>query len=1160
MPNKKNKNKSINNRYDVIGCCMSRHEDGECHLFKVLFERSPDAIFLETLTGKIIDCNQAAIKMFQYSKSELLKKSVTDLLSKKDGISVPKMVRNLINHGSLLVESYDVKRGGQIFPVEAHLKLVHQEGRPLIFVILRDITHHKEVEEKLKADQEQMKEIVSTTKYLLDSVPEGLFLVDIATKKVIRVNQTASKMMGYTEKELLGMKVEDLHPKKVLSFVLKQFGRLVDGRTKIARDVPVLRKDGGVFYVDVSANAIDYLGKKCSLGVFRDATDRRKTSQVLSDSKKRYDFVIKNTGRLIYDWDVKTGDIFWSGAIKEITGFSEREYQKVDIKRWEKLIHPEDRAEATRELAKAEKRHQRYMVEYRLEKKDGSFIFIEDSGAFNYDERGKATRMIGVMKNINERKKLELSLKTNEEFIRSVANGLRSTMIYQVLRLKDGTRKFTYLSGSVRELYGVTPEEGKANANYIYSKIYKDDQKRLHKMEESAVRRMAPLKIEVRMVNPSGTIRWSRFQSFPAKLPDGSICWNGVEVDLSEIKKQEESLLESEKKFRELFNNMEEGVAIFEIKNEHEVIIKDLNKAAEKLEKIRKKNIIGKKVDDIFLGIKQMGLYDVFIKVWKTGKPQHHPVSFYKDEYHAGWRDNYVYKINSGEVVAVYSDVTERKVALDALKENESKLSSVMDGSTMSQFVLDRNHKVLYWNKALEKLTGIKSKEIVGTSKQWMAFYNKEQPCLVDLLLDGKESLLTQYYDGNFKKSLLIRGGYEATDYFPDVGQKGRWLSFTGVLIKDSEGKVIGAVETMEDVTEVKKNLEDLKKAENKYASLIENSNDGIVIIQDGVVKFFNSKMGEMMGYGKKEIIDRPFLDFVTEKYRKMVAKKYTDRISGGHPENRYEFEILTKHNKNIPVEINSSSIDYEGRLAIMAIIRDVSKAKEIEKMKSDFVSVASHQLRTPLTGIKWFTELLLKGHTGELTEKQRDFIRQIEISNSRMLSLVDDLLDVSHIESGEKFRLVFKNENLSEIFRDLCSEMTNLAKNKNITLDHANVCDLKVVAKVDRTKIIQVFQNILDNAIKYSEAGSTIKVRCNIKGKEVIYSFQDQGKGIPKEQQSKIFERFFRADNVMTTESGTGLGLYIAKYILDMHDGKIWFDSEENKGSTFYISLPIIK
>jgi len=230
---------------------------------------------------------------------------------------------------------------------------------------------------------------------------------------------------------------------------------------------------------------------------------------------------------------------------------------------------------------------------------------------------------------------------------------------------------------------------------------------------------------------------------------------------------------------------------------------------------------------------------------------------------------------------------------------------------------------------------------------------------------------------------------------------------------------------------------------------------------------------------------------------------------------------------------------------------------QEIDRMKSEFVSVASHQLRTPLTGIKWFAELMLKGKAGVLSAEQKDFLQQIFDSNERMIKLVNDLLNVSRIETGTKFVITKTSTDLIPILRSLTVELVALAAAHTVTLKLS--LPEKLVLNVDEEKMRQVLQNLMSNAVKYSKAGGVVEVGL-LEPKEagfVTLFVKDSGLGVPEKQKPRMFEKFFRADNVQTAETeGTGLGLYIAKAIVEGHGGKLWFESTENVGTCFYIKL----
>ena len=242
-----------------------------------------------------------------------------------------------------------------------------------------------------------------------------------------------------------------------------------------------------------------------------------------------------------------------------------------------------------------------------------------------------------------------------------------------------------------------------------------------------------------------------------------------------------------------------------------------------------------------------------------------------------------------------------------------------------------------------------------------------------------------------------------------------------------------------------------------------------------------------------------------------------------------------------------------------VGIERDITKAKEVDQAKTEFVSLASHQLRTPLSAINWYTEMLLDGDAGEITKDQENYLKEIYTGSQRMVDLVNSLLNVSRLELGT-FIVEPAKAHLKDICEDVLKELDSQIKKKQqeVTTNYdSKVPEMLVDPKLTRI----IFQNLLSNAVKYTPDKGKVQVSIEINpknDKEILIQVSDTGYGIPKHQQDKIFTKLFRADNVKKMESeGTGLGVYIIKQIIDTAGGKIWFASEEDKGTTFYITIP---
>ena len=243
--------------------------------------------------------------------------------------------------------------------------------------------------------------------------------------------------------------------------------------------------------------------------------------------------------------------------------------------------------------------------------------------------------------------------------------------------------------------------------------------------------------------------------------------------------------------------------------------------------------------------------------------------------------------------------------------------------------------------------------------------------------------------------------------------------------------------------------------------------------------------------------------------------------------------------------------------IGTVEVFRDISKEKEIDKIKSEFMSLASHQLRTPPSIIGWYAEVLQSGDLGPLNEKQSDYVKEIYKANQRMIAIINSLLNVSRIEAGT-FSISPKNIEIKEIIDETVKE---LESRFNRTTELKKEYDPSLSAFQADPNIFQIIiDNLLSNAFKYTPPQNTkIEVAAKMEDDSLVLSVKDNGVGIPLKDRDRVFEKLFRADNAVSANpDGTGLGLYmIKKIIVNGLGGKIWFDSEEGKGSTFYVSIP---
>jgi len=355
----------------------------------------------------------------------------------------------------------------------------------------------------------------------------------------------------------------------------------------------------------------------------------------------------------------------------------------------------------------------------------------------------------------------------------------------------------------------------------------------------------------------------------------------------------------------------------------------------------------------------------------------------------------------------------------------------------------------------------------------------------------------------------------------------------------------------------LKKSEENRVKAEierDKTATIVSSFTDSLIIINDKNEIFsINPEAEKILELDKNKLLEKSFqamADFPKAKPLMSILDSELKNIS------RKEVEL----SKGFIVEMSVIPLNLDkNNIGHLIVLHDVSREKLVEKMKTEFVSLAAHQLRTPLSIIKWSMSMLKKGDFGKLTKKQSDIVKSTFQNNERLISLVSDLLDVTHIEEGRYLYKVSETD-IRKIIELAINNYKEEAKRRKIKIDFEKPETFPLIM-LDIEKMKLAIQNFIDNAIKYSKDGGKIMVTLKNDEGKIELKVQDFGMGIPEEQQNKIFNKFFRGDNARKVNTvGSGLGLFLSKNIVEAHGGKMWFESKENVGTSFYFSLPIKK
>jgi PAS domain S-box-containing protein len=385
--------------------------------------------------------------------------------------------------------------------------------------------------------------------------------------------------------------------------------------------------------------------------------------------------------------------------------------------------------------------------------------------------------------------------------------------------------------------------------------------------------------------------------------------------DLEEqVRARTVELAQSEERYRLLVENMTNAVAIYRAENDGEdFVFVDFNKIAERIENISRNELLGRSVLDVFPGVRDFGLFEVFQRVWRTGLAEEFPAKLYKDGRIAGWRHNFVYKLPSGELVAVYSDETERMQAQLALEESEKKFRLLYEGSPVGYHSLDEDGNLLEVNNTWLQTLGYERDEVIG---RWFG----------DFLTDRSREIFIERFPV-FKRTGEVHGA-EFVMYKKDGSAI--TASFDGRVGRDEDGRFRQTHCVFHDITDRKRAEEALKESEERFRILAEGAFEGIVITREGIILDANRTYCEMAGYDLRELVGKNVMGFVAPEFQEITLAHIFSAS-----EELYESAVAHKSGRAIPVEIKAKAIPYGGSIARIAALRDTTarrKAEEAQK------------------------------------------------------------------------------------------------------------------------------------------------------------------------------------------------------------------------------------
>ena len=514
---------------------------------------------------------------------------------------------------------------------------------------------------------------------------------------------------------------------------------------------------------------------------------------------------------------------------------------------------------------------------------------------------------------------------------------------------------------------------------------------------------------------------------------------------------------------------------------------------------------------------------------------------------------------------------------------SETNLPQMVEGSPVATFVIARDQVVTHWNRACQQLTGKRRDEIVGTRRQWSAFYADERPVLADMIVDGGDpAAIAEYYGNRFGSLNLIEGAYYAEGFFPQFGPSGRWLYFTAAPLRDEDNRMVGAIETLQDFTARRRSEAALAESEEKYRSLHGNVPVGLFrVAPDGEVLSVNPALVKMFGgTSEADLIGVAVMDTPVgpEKGRMLLDRIRTE---GGLE----DLELLLEKNDGSPFwgSISATPVrDAEGRTQHFdGIIQDITERKLAEKEKvrlqeqlrqvqkmeaiGTLAGGIAHDFNNIIGGIMGYTELLLE-EIAESENHHRYYLSQIDRATRRARELVNQILEFSR-----QSRIEFRPLDIRLIIQEAVKLLhATLPKHIEI-VQHISADKAHVLA--DATQVHQIIMNLCTNAYHAIghvpgtltleldritvDASQQVRLQKLPPGSYLRLSVRDTGAGIDPEDLDKIFDPYYTTKE---RGEGTGLGLAVTLGIVNNHHGGLTVESRPGRGSTFRVFLPVIE
>ena len=1130
--------------------------------FRVAQELSPDGFTilhpLRNKKGEIFDFtwvyeNSAVARINSTNPGEIIGKRLLELFPNHKGTSVFESYLIAANTGKTqIIEDVYV---GEIVSVPTWLRLVIVSIGEDIAILAQNITEQKLTIEKLNYERQRLLNV-------LDVMPMMVCLLT-PDYHVPFANRAFRNKFGDANGRLC---YEYCFNKNEPCDFCESYRVLDTGKP---HRWEVSSPYGSTFLEAYDFPFTDVDGSPMILEVDVDITDRKKAEEELRKSEEKYRTLFHQSmeGIYIHDFEGRVLDV--NDIACSQSGYSREE--------WLGLTVFDGQSDSTTNMKRDDvinawskwEPGQRFVLQSEHRKKDGTVYPVEVStGKVSY---GNENVLLAIVKDITEQKKAEIALQKSEQNYREIFNSTTEAIF--VYDSETGAILDANESGLL--LYGYTHDEvlrlTLEDFSLGVSPYSMEEAKQwLHKVFTDGAQTF-----EWKSRKKNGEIFWVEV-SLKIVSINGQQKILSVVRDISASKKAEEALQESYKMLSLFINNSPIYAYLKEVtKNESRVLFASENFID--MVGIPGSQIAGKKMEELFPP-------EFARKIAKDDWDVVQKGDVIKLEENLNDRIYTTIKfpvsIGGRNLLAGYTiDITENKnIELELIRakekaeNNEIRLIEAQAVTKVGSWETDLSNLNVFWSEETFKIFELDSDTFSPHHNTFLEYVHPDDRERVDEAF--KDSFNTDRFNKVEHKIITARGNLKFIEE--------RWR-----VVKDNEGNPVKAYGTCQDITD-RKNIEiELFKAKviaednqrkleaaqeiAKLGSWELDVITGIFTFTDSFYKMLHTTAEEMGGY--QMTIDDYAKRFVYPEDASLVADETKLAIESADPnftkyvEHRIMYAdggigyisvkiFIVKDEFGNTIKTFGVNQDItEKKIAEVELLKAKEKAEESDRLKSAFLANMSHEIRTPMNGILGFTELLKEQNLSG--KEQQEYIELINKSGNRMLSIINDIIDISRIEAGlMKFNLAQSNvadqiDYIHTFFKpEAAAKGLNLSVKNSLPRNQANI-------NTDREKLYAILTNLVKNAIKFTKKGE-IEIGCAKKGGFIEFYVKDTGIGIPKERQNAIFERFIQADieDSMALQ-GAGLGLSISKAFLEMLGGKIWVESEEGKGSTFFFTLP---